>query len=33
MEPVRRMRKWIVDEECEPDRVFPLWQPPNLAPA
>jgi hypothetical protein len=31
MEPVRRMCKWIVDEECEPDRVFPLWQTPDLA--
>ena len=28
MEPVRRMCKWIVDEECDPDRVFPLWQAP-----
>jgi hypothetical protein len=26
MEPVRRMCRWIVDEECETDRVFPLWQ-------
>jgi hypothetical protein len=25
MEPVRRMCKWIVDEECEPGQVFPLW--------
>lgn len=31
MEPVRRMCKWIVDEECDPDRVFPLWQAPDLA--
>jgi hypothetical protein len=31
MEPVRRMCKWIVDEECEPDQVFPLWQTPDLA--
>lgn len=31
MEPVRRMCKWIVDEECEPDRVFPLWLTPDLA--
>ncbi|PXX07418.1 acyl-CoA reductase-like NAD-dependent aldehyde dehydrogenase [Mycolicibacterium moriokaense] len=30
MEPVRRMCKWIVDEECEPDRVFPLWETPDL---
>ena len=25
------MCKWIVDEECDPDRVFPLWQAPDLA--
>lgn len=31
MEPVRRMCKWIVDEECEPTRVFPLWQTPDHA--
>ncbi len=31
MEPVRRMCKWIVDEQCETDRVFPLWQTPDLA--
>jgi hypothetical protein len=31
MEPVRRMCKWIVDEECEPSRVFPLWETPDLA--
>jgi acyl-CoA reductase-like NAD-dependent aldehyde dehydrogenase len=31
MEPVRRMCRWIVDEECEPDRVFPLWRTPDLA--
>jgi Acyl-CoA reductase (LuxC) len=31
MEPVRRMCKWIVDEECDPDRVFPLWRTPDLA--
>ena len=30
IEPVRRMCKWIVDEHCEPDRVFPLWQTPDL---
>ena len=29
MEPLRRMCKWIVDEECEPSRVFPLWQTPD----
>lgn len=26
IEPVRRMCKWIVDEECDPDVVTPLWQ-------
>jgi hypothetical protein len=26
IEPIRRMCKWIVDEECDPDRVLPLWQ-------
>jgi hypothetical protein len=31
MEPVRRMCKWIVDEECDLSRVFPLWQTPDLA--
>ncbi|HYB83567.1 MAG TPA: acyl-CoA reductase, partial [Mycobacterium sp.] len=30
MEPIRRMCKWIVDEECDPDVVVPLWQ---LTPA
>jgi len=30
MEPVRRMCKWIVEEVCEPDRVFPLWQTPAI---
>jgi hypothetical protein len=25
MEPVRRMVKWIVDEECDPTRVPPMW--------
>jgi Acyl-CoA reductase (LuxC) len=30
IEPIRRMCKWIVDEECDPDVVVPLWQ---LAPA
>lgn len=27
IEPVRRMCKWIVDEECDPDVVLPIWQP------
>jgi hypothetical protein len=30
IEPIRRMCKWIVDEECDPGVVIPLWQ---LAPA
>ena len=30
IEPIRRMCKWIVDEECDPQVVIPLWQ---LAPA
>ncbi|OJZ74018.1 long-chain-fatty-acyl-CoA reductase [Mycobacterium paraffinicum] len=30
IEPIRRMCKWIVDEECDPAVVVPLWQ---LAPA
>jgi hypothetical protein len=31
MEPVRRMCKWIVDESCDPDRVFPMWKTADLA--
>lgn len=27
IEPIRRMCKWIVDEECDPRVVIPLWQP------
>jgi hypothetical protein len=30
IEPIRRMCKWIVDEECDPEMVIPLWQ---LTPA
>jgi hypothetical protein len=30
IEPIRRMCKWIVEEECDPDIVVPLWR---LAPA
>jgi acyl-CoA reductase LuxC len=30
IEPIRRMCKWIVDEECDPNVVVPLWQ---LTPA
>jgi hypothetical protein len=28
IEPVRRMCKWIVDESCDPERVFPMWKVP-----
>ncbi|WP_319448700.1 MULTISPECIES: acyl-CoA reductase [unclassified Mycobacterium] len=31
MEPMRRMCKWIVDEQCDPSRVFPLWETPDLS--
>lgn len=27
IEPLRRMCKWIVDEECDPGRVRPMWMP------
>ena len=30
IEPIRRMCRWIVDEECDPETVIPLWQ---LTPA
>jgi len=26
IEPMRRMVKWIVDEQCSPDQVTPLWK-------
>lgn len=26
LEPIRRMCKWIVDEQCDPERVVPLWK-------
>jgi hypothetical protein len=26
IEPIRRMCKWIVDEECDPEAVIPLWR-------
>jgi Acyl-CoA reductase (LuxC) len=26
IEPIRRMCRWIVDEECDPDEVIPLWR-------
>ena len=29
IEPVRRMCKWIVDEECDPEKVFPMWKVPR----
>lgn len=29
IEPVRRMCKWIVDEECDPDVVYPAWRAPQ----
>jgi hypothetical protein len=28
IEPVRRMCRWIVDEECDPETVFPMWRIP-----
>jgi hypothetical protein len=28
IEPVRRMCKWVVDEECDPKKVLPLWKAP-----
>lgn len=30
IEPVRRMCKWIVDETCDPEKVFPIWKLPAL---
>jgi Acyl-CoA reductase (LuxC) len=26
MEPIRRMCKWIVEEECDPNVVIPMWR-------
>ncbi|MCX2979282.1 long-chain-fatty-acyl-CoA reductase [Halieaceae bacterium IMCC14734] len=26
IEPLRRMCKWIVEETCAPDKVFPVWE-------
>jgi len=26
IEPIRRMCRWIVDEECDPARVVPIWE-------
>ncbi len=31
IEPVRRMCKWIVDEECDPEKVFPPWKAPAIS--
>ncbi len=28
IEPLRRMAKWIVEESCDPERVFPMWKLP-----
>jgi hypothetical protein len=33
IEPIRRMCKWIVDEQCETDRVLPMWRISDPAPA
>ncbi|MEN8159193.1 MAG: acyl-CoA reductase, partial [Myxococcota bacterium] len=30
IEPLRRMCKWIVDEECDPAKVRPAWKAPAL---
>jgi Acyl-CoA reductase (LuxC) len=30
IEPIRRMCKWIVDEECDPDVVIPIWRLPAV---
>jgi hypothetical protein len=31
IEPMRRMCKWIVDETCDPDTVFPMWSGATFA--
>src|SRR6185369_15518021 len=33
IEPERRMAKWIVEETCDPARVFPMWERPDTAPS
>jgi Acyl-CoA reductase (LuxC) len=33
IEPIRRMCKWIVDEQCDTDRVLPMWKLADAAPA
>jgi hypothetical protein len=32
IEPIRRMCRWIVDEECDPDVVIPMWRLGGVAP-
>ena len=32
IEPIRRMCKWIVDEECDPEHVFPTWKIAHAGP-
>jgi hypothetical protein len=29
IEPVRRMAKWIVEETCDPAKVYPMWKVPS----
>jgi len=29
LEPLRRMCKWIVEESCDPEKVFPMWLIPD----
>jgi hypothetical protein len=31
IEPLRRMAKWIVEETCDPEKVFPMWKVPSPA--
>ena len=33
IEPLRRMCKWIVEERCDPEVVFPMWKLPKDWPA
>jgi hypothetical protein len=30
IEPLRRMCKWIVEESCDPERVYPMWREPDF---
>jgi hypothetical protein len=32
IEPIRRICKWIVDEQCDADRVLPMWELADAAP-